>query len=390
MPRADPEVGGAPLTAAVEDMGDIRGMDGGFYASSGKLTDALVPDVGDRGRLVLNVNIPVDQTGTVKVGFSFEAGVERGADGVTLQVKVGGGVTASQKAQLYFATLEAFAQAKVFGYVEAKGDSGTEAWRLLGGGIYGALLKFDEEIADALFNGDPLIDLAVDMDESDYYERGTGYELSAGVSASGAGMPGGGVGASFQQTAGERVSGYGQHGLRAEGRERTAVGIQGEHSPFALDGEVQATSIGGRLAEVGASVTGAASASVDELNVMLVGGRWVTGLLSTLSSLITGGAGIGDENASRAVGALAKYAAANGGVGVGVEVATKKALDQLKLTNDVKVGFALKAEVTWTPEGGYALEVRLDRTSSIEVGENSRALVHGLVEQMQQVFKLNL
>ena len=138
-----------PLGA--EDLGEVQAMDGGFYRTAGGLVDAMLPNEGDKGKLQLNLNIPVDQSGTVRVAFEFIAEAERDENGVKGRIQVGGGVQARQEIDAYFFTVEAFARAVIFGYVEAQGDSGEEMWRMMALGLQNRLDGVSSRIADAVF-----------------------------------------------------------------------------------------------------------------------------------------------------------------------------------------------------------------------------------------------
>jgi hypothetical protein len=105
--------------------------------------------------------------------------------------------------------------------------------------------------------------------------------------------------------------------------------------------------------------------------------------------MIGQGAAIGDDETARSIGSLAKFVSANAGLGVGVEAGTQKALEQLGLHPGVKIGHALKIGVKWTAKDGYSMELRLDRTNTIELGSTPRDTVYLLVEQMQQVFRVS-
>lgn len=99
----------ASVRGAVRDLGAVAGLDRGFTGTAGAVLDALMPSVGDKGKVQINVNVPVDQTGTVRVGFEFVAEAERDGSGVRGRIQVGGGVTASKTIDAYLMTVEAFA-----------------------------------------------------------------------------------------------------------------------------------------------------------------------------------------------------------------------------------------------------------------------------------------
>lgn len=162
---------------ALANMGTVTALDSGFGSTAG----ALAPDVGDRGKLTLCVNVPVDPSGTVKVGLSFEASVARSAKGVTLGVGLGGHVSASKEIDAYFATMKAFAAASITGRMESFADNGTQAFNQLLLGIEDQVRSASDTLADAMFTPAFIVTTTKDMDEDDYVESSLTGEVSAGL-----------------------------------------------------------------------------------------------------------------------------------------------------------------------------------------------------------------
>jgi hypothetical protein len=389
LPPGDPEAASKEehLKSASKDLGEVTKLDGGFYASAGALADAMVPDVGDKAKLQLNVNVPVEQTGTVKAAFEFIGNLERDDKGVKLRLKVGIGVVASKEIDAWVATVEAFAEAKAFGYMEAYGDRGAELFRLIGLGLHERIAEVSSPLAAAIFDPESLEQTLKDMDEDDYVESGLGVSVASGVGVKDE-SDSGGVEASGEASTGTKLRKV-NGSLEGAGVEQVSGSLSGSFDPFGLAGSLQGKWINGSFDELAADLAGTAAVDVDQLSTMVVGGRWVSGLVSTFAGLIDGGAGMVSGDPARQAGSLAKYVASNGALGVGVELGTKRALERLKGLNGVKVGCSVTASASWTRAKGFSMKLRLDRSSTIDFGDNPRATVYVLLENVQQIFQFS-
>ena len=190
---------GGEIREATENFGEMETLGGGFVSAAGGLVDACLPNEGDKGKVQIAVNVPVEQSGTVMVGLNFVTEAERDDNGVKIRAQLGGAVTASQRVSLYFVTMEAFARAEVFGFMEAYGDTSREAFQLMLLAIQNRIAAQSETVADALFERGAINAVQGQMDGDDYVESGLGGRFSAGVGVSdgdGDSLAGAGAGSS--------------------------------------------------------------------------------------------------------------------------------------------------------------------------------------------------
>jgi hypothetical protein len=382
------------LQTAAEDLGEVQAMDGGFYRTAGALIDVLLPNEGDKGKLQLNLNIPVDQTGTVRVAFEFIAEAERDENGVKGKIQVGGGVQARQEIDAYFFTADVFARAMVFGYIEASGDNGEQMWRLMALGIQNRIDAVSSRVADAVFERRQIEATIRGMDDNDYVETGMGVSVSAGVGISTPDGNGGedtrGAGAGVTAQSGTRLESNGRGGLRARDTEQVEVALQGNCAPFGLEGKIVNKWLDDRYNALEVEVAGEASLGGEELTEVLVGGRWLSGMIGTVQGMITRGSGmVQDGDARRQIGSMAQFVGRNSGVGVLAEAASARAIDRLS-SMGASLGHKLSVKGTWERGKGFGLEINLERTSNIEIGDSPRDTVYVLLENVQRVFKITV
>ncbi len=374
---------------ALENFGEVSQLDSSFASAAGAVIDTLVPSVGNKGKMQLNVNVPVDATKTVKVGLEFIGNVERDAKGVKLRLQLGGGVSASKENDAYIGSVEVFAQAKVFGYMESYAGNGSQAFNQLLLGIHHQIASVSTDIADAIFTPSSISSTMGKMDEDDYVEQGLGVDLSAGLSvdagedgkASGAGNIGGSTGTKLTMKDGKLVE---------ESSRTVSGGVKLVADPFTAIGSLSGKWGGGGLDTVSAELTGDALVDVEQLNAALIGGQWFSGVFDSLSDCITGGSGLlADDNAARKAGALAAFINANSGLGVAAEAGTAKALSSLSAFNGVKLGHRLNVAAKWTAAKGFSLDISLDRVSKIEFGDAPTDMVYVALENIQELFKVS-
>lgn len=378
----------AAIQGSVKDMGEVRSLDGKFSRTAGGVVDALLPNEGDKGKVQVNVNVPVDASGTVRVAFEFVAECERDDKGVKGRIQVGGGVSAKQEIDLYFATAEVFAQALVFGYMECYGDSSAEMFDLMLLGIQRRVAGVSQRVADAVFDAKQMQAIVRGMDQDDYAESGLGASFSAGAGASAGDSSAEATGGVAGST-GTKLTSDGKGGLKSDSVSQVQATLQGLADPFGLNGKIVGKYQQGQLNAVEAELSGEAMIGADKLNELVVGGRWVSGVIGKLGGIVGGGAGmVQDKNAARRIGGLASFIKDSSGSGVLAEAASAKAIAQLK-NMGVKLGHKLTVKGTW--EGGkYGLEIALERVSQIEYGKNPRDLVYVLVENVQRVFRIKV
>jgi hypothetical protein len=381
---------GGSIREATEDFGEMSTLGGGFVSAAGGLVDACLPNEGDKGKVQLAVNVPVDSSGTIKVGFNFVTEAERDDNGVKIRAQLGGAVTASQEIPLYFVTLEAFARAEVFGFIEAYGDTSAEAFELMLLAIQRRIANQSETVAGALFDNAHIQAVQNHVDSDDYVESGLGGSFSAGAGVSdGSGDSLAGVGASVGGTTGTRLQSNGRGGLNQLGVSTVEGALSGSFPPFGLEGKVKGKWTEGQLSQVEAEVSGQHELDMDQLGTV-VGARWVSGVVGQLNSLITGGAGIlNDDNAARRVGGITSTLSQMSMSGSLAEGAAAQALNNLEGVG-VTIAHKITVKGQWDAAKGYGAEITLERVGGIQVGRNVRDRLYVLVENLQRVFQIKI
>jgi len=379
---------GAAIKGAVNNMGEVKSLDSKFSRTAGRVVDSMLPNAGDKAKVQINVNVPIDASGTVRVAFEFVAECERDDKGVKGRIQIGGGVSAKKEIDLYFMSAEVFAQAMVFGYMETYGDSATEMFDLMLLGIQQRVAGVSKPLANAVFNAQQMQNIVKNMDKDDYAESGLGVALSAGAGAGGGSKPREAT-AGVAASTGTRLSSNGKGGLKSQGVSQVQASLQGLSGPFGLTGKLVGKFEQGQLSAIEAELSGEAMIGADKLNELVVGGRWLSGMISQLGGIIGGGSGLlSDQNAARKAGSLASFIKRSSGVGALAEAASAKSIAKLKGMG-VKLGHKITLRGTWE-NGKYGLEIAMERVSQIEFGENSRDLVYVLVENIQRVFKIKV
>lgn len=375
---------------AAHNMGTVRRFDNSFYRAAGGLLDALVPTVGDKGKLQVNVNLPVTQTGNVKVAFQFSMEGERNDSGLKVRCEAAGGVLA--QADLWL--VEVFARAMLFGYIETQGDSGAEIFRLFSLALYDRVHDVSEDAAEAVWGDRFLPDTLANMDSDDYAESGLGVEFSAGVSAQN--ISGGGS----REASGQLRYQQGTRLTNNRGRLNEQQTRQGSFkanfsaAPWGGEFELKVGSVGGTpTGEI--QIQGSRSANLMEFNGPLSDDaikatmvHWVGGAVGTIYSIISRTSGV-DGNTARRVGAISRIVQDCSVGGTIADAATRQAiLRRLSAPTAAKFGQKLCIKAEWSGRN-VSLSVELQRTSEIEVGDNPRALVYVLLENTSRIFALS-
>lgn len=388
----------AQIEGATQEMGDVEALDGGFYSAAGGMLDVLLPNVGDKGKVQINVNVPVDSTGSVRIAFQFVTEGERDESGVKGKIEVFGGVQGSTTVDLYWVAVDAWARAGVVGYMESYGDSSREMFELMGLGIQQRIAGASSDLADAVFNRRYIDQTMGAMDNDDYVESGLGVAVSGGVGVR-TGPPSDGpdatAGASVQYTEGTRLTSDGRGGVQDNDVAQLQVAINGSAGDFGLEGKITSKWAGDDLSNVDVEVAGEAMVSAEELTLMVQGGRWVSGMLGQVISMIQGGQGLIDNsNVQRQVGGMISFIQQNSGIGQLAEGASAQAISNLRGMG-VNLGHKLTVKVSWTAGEGFGLEVLLERVGQIEFSTNPsnptpRDTVYVLVENVQRVFRISI
>lgn len=370
--------------AAAANLGTVKSMDGGFSSKAGAVLDTLVPDVGVSGKLQLNINIPV-MTG-VDVGFEFICAAERDdKNKIKLRIQLGGTVTAQASGWL----LDAWVQAKIYGYMEAYGDNGAECFRLLQLGLYERIKGASERLANAIFDGKYIQDTYKDMDDEDYIETGAGVGIAAGVGvknpANGEKVAAGQVGA--EASMGTKIS-KGKDGIvKKEDVSQWSIGVGFEKDPFSFEGKFTAKEKAQKFEGAEIEISGAKALLITDLDKMITE-QFVSGLIQNMVGVVKGTQGMFKKNATTAqqVGSFGNFLAAHSGARLGIEAGTHAALSRVSGFGGVKVGHKITVKGAISGEGKPSLEVKLERTSNIQFGDSPRSKVYVMLENVQPVF----
>lgn len=389
---------------AVENLGDVDAFDGGFYSAAGSVLDALVPDAGDKGKVQINVNIPVAVGGNVKIALQFVGTAERSATGVKAGIELGGGIIGEVDLLLF----EAWAKAMVYGYMEANGDDGAEVFRLLSYAMHERVRAVSEKAAHWVWGEQFGAKVKAEMDDDDYVESGLGAEFSMGAGNS-AGTKGGYGSARYAE--GTKLTKDGSEEL-----EKINLKAGFAYSPWAGEFEYKGTSPTMLTAihkQINAMVDPNKS-PVTEHEINLAGTRsvdvlqftsalennllseqlidWVGGCIGNVSGLITGGTGLKGEDARLASSAFQLVKSSSLTMNIGSNAALIGLNQKFKTLNAAEMGQKLSIVIKWKNDyskgtcRSCTAEVRLERLSNIEVGKNDRAAVYVLVENIQKIF----
>lgn len=384
----------APASAAKgeekDDLGELDSLGKKFQKRAGGLADKCAPEPGRTGRMTVFVNVPVAAGGLVKVSFKFMGQVVRGEDGhLTMKLQVGGGVTAGKKIELYFATVNAFAAAQVFGYVEAKGDSGEECLRLIALGLHTRLSKANKKVANAVFGAETIKAAIAQLDDDDYVETGLGLE--AAIGGGGEIAPDTEAGGWFAGSAqrGERVS-RGEDGeLKTDKMKGATLSLGTWLPPFRLMGGYTTKYKNDVLDSAEGSVTGVAMMSVGDIEGRLLGGTFMldagTGLARALKKVRKLQK---DDKAAKLTDDMVDEVMARSATKVAVEGGSHAAIKALNENYaGLLIGFSLSLAVSWSRADGWGLTLSLEKQDRIDIGRSFRDdLLNVRLENLQSIF----
>jgi hypothetical protein len=381
----------AAQTDAMSDLGTVKMLGSGFFDKAGAVIDALVPNEGDMGKLKLTVNVPVDPTNTVKVGFAFEALVSRVGGQTKMKVQAAANVSASKKIEAYFFTVEAFARASLAGIIEASGDDGPEAFHLIGLAIHEQIADVSKTVADAVFSSSFIQETIDDMDEDDYVDLALTGSLAAGL--------GGDVmdnlGAKAQAATYAKVKKRLSKGEDGELKKETSttvsnsvsVALTASADPFSVTGTLAGKWNGTTFDKLSATLIGQASLDVSEMSDLVKGGVWIEGLITNLAKMVNGTSGMLSGDPARQAGSMAKFIASSSNMEAGLEGMTASALDQWDYFKGLTLKYKLSVYANYGVNGAD-MTVKMDRISTLSLGSSDDdALIGILLENTQNLFK---
>ena len=382
-PTAQDTLDQAELGAAVHNLGEVEDLGENFFSVAGGLVDMLVPNVGDKRRLELGFLFPV-AGGVVKLGMAFEGQIKRKDDSVILGCELGVQVVAGFSTWLG----EAYVSAKLGGYMEASGDNGAECFRLMVLAIHQRIASVNDWAADLLLEPTAVDAIVAEMDANDQVSSGLDIDVSTGLETPEVG----GVGVDLSAGGELRIGTM----LMAENGRLSAHDVT--RSTFDLNVGVGSMEVEGRLRTetqdnawqaIEVKVVGEQEVSWDELTVLLGASHTISGLFGDLVGVVQGTSGmVTDDETARQVGSIADFIADNSGLGLGTAWGTQKALEGIPSFQGVSVGHKLSLIVESDKDEGFTIELRLDRTSSFEFGDEQSSGVHLEIESAEQVFSV--
>ncbi|GAB4569898.1 MAG: hypothetical protein Tsb0020_24320 [Haliangiales bacterium] len=366
--------------AAVRNLGEITTFGDSFYSRAGAVLDALLPNEGDKGKVQINVNLPVNAN--VRVSFQFVCEGERNSNGIKSRVEVGAGVTAT--VDLWVA--EAFAQAMVFGYLEAQGSNGAEVFRFMSLALYERVASVSRDAADYVWGRSFRRRSRAMMEGEDFVESGMGVEFSAGLSADGGNQA---VGAGVRASTGTRIDPTGEHSVAM-----LAGKFAITSAPWS--GEVGVQLSGNDGQEAGQlSFSLARNTNILDFATMLEDGSiqtimldWCASSMAMLQSLIRQTNGAQGQNLARRVGAIANMVRSGSlGVSLGSAAAIRGLSGTLSSLSAASMGQKLTIALGVTPSS-ISFQADLERTSQLEFGANARAPVYVSLETASSMLSL--
>ena len=380
-PSGDTEQEQAELGAAVHNLGEVEGLGDDFFAVAGGIVDMLVPNVGDRRKLELGFLVPVGG-GAVKVGLAFEGEIKRKDDSVEVDCELGVQVVAG------FSTFigKAYVSADVGGYMEASGDHGAECFRLMILAIHQRIASVSDRAADALLEPSSVDSIIAEMDSNDQVSSGLDIDLGAGVEAPEGAVPNVDLSASGELRLGTMLTADGGQ-LTAHDVEEQSYGVTIGTPLMDVKGKLKTEMEDDVWKSVEVKVTGEKDFSWEELTVLIGASHTISGLIGDLVGVVRGTSGLVDDgNTARQVGAVADFIADNSGLGLGTAWGTQKALENIPSFEGVKVGHKFSVIAESDKDNGFSFELRLDRTSSFEFGDEQSTGVHLEIESAEEVF----
>jgi len=383
-PSVDTEQEQAELGTAVHNLGEVEGLGDDFFAVAGGIVDMLVPNVGDRRKLELGFLVPV-AGGAVKLGLAFEGDIKRKDDNVTIECELGVQVVVG------FSTWigEAFVSAKLGGYIEASGDHGAECFRLMILAIHQRIASVNEWAADQLLEPSSVDAIVAEMDADDQVATGLDIDVSAGIATPEVGGLGVEMSASGELRIGTMLTA--QDGeLQAHDATRQSLEVDVEVGSMDVEGRLRTETQDSSWQSTEVKVVAEKEVSWEELSVLLGATHTISGLFGDLVGVVQGKSGmVADGDSARQIGSIADFILDNSGLGLGTAWGTQKALEGIPSFDGVKVGHKLSLIAESDKDEGFTIELRLDRTSSFEFGDEQSAGVHLEVQSAEEVFSIS-
>lgn len=377
---------GRAAAGAAHELGQQRSV-GGFSTAAGALVDAVCSDDDSGADMRIVANFPINPT--VSVGFDFQISAERENNHTKIRVQVGGAVTGRVDAWI----VEAWARAEVHGYVEAQGNNGTEAIRLLMYGIRDRIAARSPDLANRMFGGGFARETEQEMGEEDYVETGMGASLSGGVGAGGHEGPR--ASASVGGETGTRISGgrEGEAPHREDARSvRLTASFSGGESFPAVGAKIDLAWADGHLKEVAFEAEAEQDLDFEHFE-HLIGpqflGEWAGSLQNAIGTHSTLVAHSGDD-AARQFGSMAGMTTRLSGATIGGAAALHHALEEHGHGVGLEVKYGVKTKISWEHGKGMKLALVLFRKSEFSFGHDERSPLFVQLTASSRILSLHL
>jgi hypothetical protein len=163
-----------------------------------------------------------------------------------------------------------------------------------------------------------------------------------------------------------------------------SVSVTAKASPFTATGKLSAKWKGTTFDKLSASLTGDATVDVSEMSDMVQKGEWIGQMCTSLYKMIkTADTG----SSSSKAGEMAKLTLQASNMEAGIEGMTASALDEWDYFKGMKLKYRLTVTSNYSPANGYDLSVKMDRVSTLSLGNtDDDALIGILLENTQNLF----
>jgi hypothetical protein len=384
------------LKSAMQDLGDVDSLDAGFFSTAGQVLDFLVPDVGDKGSLVLAANVPVvgadagKAGASAKIGLRFEGDVAQNEKGIEVGFAAAFVAIGEVKAWI----MEAFIRATVGSFVRASGDSGAESMRLVVLSIQHAVESISKRAADMVFDDSFKNGVVRDMDEDDYVEYGAIASVDGGLSFETGKDEGVAGAAGFEVGLGHHLESEGGKLTDSETAFANYSASMDTGDPLGeLSGDLSYNETDGQGWELGVSVGRKLTSSGEALGSAILDQHFWLGVVGKAASMVQGHSGHLSGNPARAAGSLSGMLLDV----TGVELAGNPAWTKMFLGDfgDIlEIGLAVELSAKATDKGKLELEGRVDRTTTLEFGTgkdpSDRDKLYAEVEKSDNILLISI
>ena len=227
------------------------------------------------------------------------------------------------------------------------------------------------------------------MGTGEYAEAGLGIEASAGLSVSD-NTDTDAAGASYRDTSATRyTSREGSASVREAAVRTQELALSGSFTgrpAVGLEGKVKYQTLRSGYSIEG-SVSGDGKFSAAELDAILVSTNWVSGMMTTFSTLITRGSNMFDGNKQQRIGQMASLIRDTSVGSIVLSHYAHNALSQLQNFGGLNLGHKVTLKGNYT-NGKFGGEFSLERFSEIEYGGGPTDRINLLLQNIDPVISV--